>query len=88
MENLKRSKGHSEFNWPLKHKKNHHNRNEKDTIILDPLETLHRKEHKWKCGNCYKIFSTKILLKQHVAAVHDGIKPFKCKICEYKAGLR
>ena len=21
-------------------------------------------------------------------SVHEGIKPFKCKICEYKAGLR
>ena len=26
--------------------------------------------------------------KKHMKSVHEGIKPFKCKICEYKAGLR
>ena len=26
-------------------------------------------------------------LKKHIKSVHEGFKPFMCKICEYKAGL-
>ena len=30
-------------------------------------------------------FSQKGNLKRHVASVHEGKKPFKCKVCDYKS---
>ena len=36
------------------------------------------KTEKIKCSICEKLFASKCSLKEHIAAVHDGKKPFKC----------
>jgi hypothetical protein len=34
-----------------------------------------------------KSFSLNSDLKKHVASVHEGIKPFKCRVCDYTMWL-
>ena len=36
------------------------------------------------CKTCDKVFTLKCNLKTHIAAVHDGKKPYKCDICDLK----
>ena len=42
--------------------------------------------------NMSENYSSQGILKKHISAVHDGIKPFKCEICcsnfAFNAGLR
>ena len=42
--------------------------------------------------NMSENYSSQGILKKHILAVHDGIKPFKCEICcsqfAFNAGLR
>ena len=37
---------------------------------------------KIKCSIVEKLFASKCSLKEHIAVVHDGKKPFKCDLCD------
>ena len=39
------------------------------------------KEQKISCDSCNKTFSDNRHLKDHVLAIHEGIKNFKCESC-------
>ena len=39
------------------------------------------KTEKIKCSIFEKLFASKCSLKEHIAIVHDGKKPFKCDVC-------
>ena len=40
------------------------------------------------CTICSKTFSRKTSLKVHIAAVHEGLKPFECPKCDKKFGRK
>ena len=40
------------------------------------------------CDICYSNFENQILLKLHVASIHEGKKPFKCEICDYQCSTK
>ena len=41
------------------------------------------KENCYECQICLAMFSQSSSLKEHIASVHEGKKPFKCSICDY-----
>ncbi|RXG54724.1 Zinc finger protein [Armadillidium vulgare] len=47
-------------------------------------DVLQHKEKNYSCCECYKKFSTMIILRNHLKW-HQGIKPFKCTLCHYRA---
>ena len=42
----------------------------------------HVVEKQLKCDICKSVFKTKETLKRHIQTVHEGKKPFTCKICD------
>lgn len=67
----------------------HGNRNKKSIIKTRNLEKHIEKNYcdidrKFKCALCHKSFIRKDHVKTHIKVIHEGIKPFICKICETK----
>ena len=44
-----------------------------------------KKELKYHCNECPKVYDQQSKLKLHVAVVHRGERPFKCNRCDYTA---
>ena len=52
------------------------------------IERVHERKKSFNCEKCEKIFSSKGKLKQHIASVNEGDKPFQCqKSFESKKGF-
>ena len=47
-----------------------------------------KKKNVAECFICKRTFSNKGNLKIHIAAVHEGKKPFKCSICDFKFSVK
>jgi KRAB domain-containing zinc finger protein len=43
------------------------------------IESVHKEKKPFRCNDCDASFSQKGHLNRHIASVHKGIKPFKCK---------
>jgi uncharacterized Zn-finger protein len=48
----------------------------------------HPGEPRRECPTCKKEFSTRHSMVRHYKIEHEGLKPFKCDLCEYKTGER
>ena len=74
----------------LVHGKKHVIKNEASEISFDEsrengeIVKKSEKSKSFKCNTCKKGFKLKGSLTKHVASVHEGKKPFKCEICDYK----
>ena len=40
---------------------------------------------KHKCDVCNKTFCSKQSLNGHIAAIHEGNKPFSCELCSFRS---
>ncbi|XP_055856701.1 endothelial zinc finger protein induced by tumor necrosis factor alpha-like [Episyrphus balteatus] len=54
----------------------------KRKTVLQTHKATHRTEHPFKCHKCSRRFTLKQTLQNHLKWVHDGIKPYYCKICK------
>ena len=54
--------------------------------LLKHIKEVH--DGNWKCPICSKIFTYQNKLQLHMASVHEKQKPFKCSVCDYKAGIK
>ena len=48
----------------------------------------HQSARYFQCQRCEYVTNQKIVLQQHVKAVHDKIKDFKCDSCEYASSYK
>ena len=46
------------------------------------ISSGHERKKVLRCEICGKTFTTKTILTQHIGAMHNGDKPFKCDICD------
>ena len=60
---------------------------QKSTGLKQHMVSAHSDVRDFRCPHCSKGFTTQQRLDQHLR-IHSGAKPFKCKMCEYRAVRR
>ena len=45
-------------------------------------------EKSFQCEICKYLFTQNVQLNRNVSSVHEGNKPLKCDICEYKCSQK
>lgn len=64
-----------------------HGEKQKEDLLMHRI--LHfSNEHPRQCPICKKTFASPTSLRNHLTAVHTGIKKFRCKYCSRKFGWR
>ena len=53
-------------------------------FLHHPLSDIQGKQ----CPKCGKVFQRRSKLRRHIAAVHEGIRPYPCEFCESRFSER
>ena len=53
--------------------------------LLGHIRT-HSEAKPFSCGDCEMAFKAKTALRRHKSVVHEGIRPYACRLCSFKAG--
>lgn len=60
----------------------------KNSHSLAKHNLIHKKECLVKCEVCQRQFLTERRLRNHVAAVHEKLRPFQCSHCEFTSARK
>ena len=52
------------------------------------ISSDHERKKVFRCEICGKTVTTKTILMQHIGVIHEGNKPFKCDIFDYRSSQK